>query len=868
MARNRVRYIQLFFLLIAVVPLFACSTGEKVQTGLWSNTGEEKNELQKWHAQWIWLSKGNSANAMLARRNFVLDAQPDAAEIKITATDRYSLFINGQFVGRGPARCAPHHQSFDTYDVRDILKEGNNNISVKVHFLKTERYSYQHDLRPGLLSQLDMGTGDGSFSIITDKNWKVKADLSWIDDTPVMARFHHFEADRIDFREAESDWNKIQFKDSGWANAYPLLRNEGWPSVQKNELAHPLTPPWTTLVRRDIPYLKEAFLPAQKVTNFDKINLANKEPNGALVTNAVDLFGSSDLQLKEFTDKQGTITLPKTGEAECWLLIYDFGELKNSFAQLDIQAAAGTVVDIMYAPYALDSLFSYNMLETEFRDRIILSGGANQWEAVFFKPTRYLAVAVKNSSGNVQISKIGLNQISYPFEDRGIVQSNGDQWIEDYWEASKKTLRVCTTDGYTDNYRERRQYVQTGYYATLGNYWTFADRPLQRRLLLQAAQEQYANGVMPSYAPLFNKDYMVIIESSFFWIRGLRNYLLYTGDYEFVNEMLPTAFKTIEYLYSFTDSLGLFTNPPYAYWLDHAAQDRRGANLCVNGHFIGALQDFSELLKWLDDPKSKIYAERAAKAKDSIQKYLWDDERKLFADALVQGKLSEMFSEHANAMALAMQIASEEQAEYVIRELLVKDNHNFIKRESGITMVTPAMSYFLHKGIADYGYIEESFEMFRSRFDHMLDPSTNQTLWEEWWRHGTGRNGRFVPKTRSDAQTESAFPPALIVEYVFGIKPLQPGLKEIEIIPQQSGVKEMKGTFPTPEGALTVNWTMNKNRQKVLDIKVPGEMLVRIDLDNFELEIPAADHPGIKQGPKDETILYLTNGSYRLVSKK
>ena len=68
-------------------------------------------------------------------------------------------------------------------------------------------------------------------------------------------------------------------------------------------------------------------------------------------------------------------------------------------------------------------------------------------------------------------------------------------------EASAKTIEVCTTDAYTDNYRERRQYAQTGYYAALGNYWLFGDHALQRRYLVQVAQEQEANGVMPAAMP-------------------------------------------------------------------------------------------------------------------------------------------------------------------------------------------------------------------------------------------------------------------------------------------------------------------------------------------------------------------------------
>jgi hypothetical protein len=190
-----------------------------------------------------------------------------------------------------------------------------------------------------------------------------------------------------------------------------------------------------------------------------------------------------------------------------------------------------------------------------------------------------------------------------------------------------------------------------------------------------------------------------------------------------------------------------------------------------------------------------------------------------------------MFSEHANAMALAMNIATPEQANEIARQLFEKDNHNYIKRASGITMVTPAMSYYLHKGLCNYGYIDESFELFRERFDQMLEPGTNGTLWEEWWLDAIGRTGKLQKgRTRSDAQTESAFPPALFAEYLLGISPTKPGMKEVVVTRKQTSLKNIKGEIPTPEGKLVVQWKINSKNEGELHIDVPGNIKVQVDL--------------------------------------
>ena len=159
-----------------------------------------------------------------------------------------------------------------------------------------------------------------------------------------------------------------------------------------------------------------------------------------------------------------------------------------------------------------------------------------------------------------------------------------------------------------------------------------------------------------------------------------------------------------------------------------------------------------------------------------------------------------------------MKIASKNQASLIASKLLAKDKHNYIKRESGITMVTPALSYFLHKGLCDFGYVNESFDLFKLRFDKMLENNHNGTLWEEWWLDATGRSGQLSKiKTRSDAQTESAFAPALFAEFLLGLKVIKPGMSIVEISKPETTIKHIQASVPTPQGDLEIEWNFDKN---------------------------------------------------------
>ena len=865
MKSSKLSFKKRFALLSAIVFLnFLQAQTNQLNEGVighWKTASQADFSYSNWQAEWIWLPDASPSNIILARKNFVLEKKPQQAILKITASSKYKLFINGKSICQGPARSAAHHQSYDILEIQHILKLGKNNISIKVQH-QNNKHAYHLKGRAGLLAQLDL---DKNQTIITDSSWKVRIDPSWDQNSPVMNRFQMVVNDRVDFRNKIPDWNQLNFNDSSWEKAIPLLRNTGWPLPKKSEKATPLTEPWISLVPREIPYLIEQ---DKKAINLIEAKTQENPSTAPLLKNKIVLQGIVDTsikkQLKNYSKKNSPITIPTTAINKTRILLFDLGQVINGMPKLNIKGSAGTEVHILAAPFIVNNTFTQKIVDSEYLDKIILSGQTDNWQSFYFKPTRYLAISVKGNTDPIALNYIGIHQIKYPFNDTGTIASPEAPWIENFWEASKKTIDVTTTDAFTDNYRERRQYAQTGYYAALGNYWTFGDTALQRRYLIQVAQEQFANGIMPAYAPLAKDDYMIILDSNCLWIQSLYNYLLYSGDYTTVRELLASAKKLMALLNSFTDSSGLINSPPYAYWLDHTLNDRTGANLTLNGHYLGALENFESLLEWLEDPAASLYKKRSKRLRNSIADGFWNPKKGLFVDALTNGKQSKSYSEHGNAIALAYKIANPDQAKIVSEKLLQDDKNDFVKRKNGMTMVSPAMSYFFFLGLAENGYTEESLKLFNQRFSKMLAPETNKTLWEEWWRDGTGRSGKFVGgRTRSDAQTESAFPPALFARYILGLNVSQPGIKEILITRPHTSLKHIKATLPTPQGELYIKWTFTKKNK--LELKIPEAMHVKIDLEKLSQNTIYINKKTLKESDSNKKYISLSKGSYSLV---
>ncbi len=672
----------------------------------------------------------------------------------------------------------------------------------------------------------------------------MSADESWLNTSPRMARFHLEVCDRVDLRRAIYGWTDVEFDDAAWSPAQVLRREEGWPLPQPEDRPTHLIPPWTSLVPRDIPYLMESVSTARRLVHVgstadpqDGADFFEDTWAEAPVIPQIPVTGNGSVAERQ----DAPITMAANESGTCRVLVYELEEVQNGMPFLDIAGPRGAVVDIMSAPYLLGESLRSPIVASTYVDRIVLSGKRERWEAFYMKPTRWLALVFRYLPGDARVYSAGLRRIEYPFERKGTFQTPDCPELQTLWEAATRTIQVCTTDAYTDNYRERRQYAQTAYYACLGNYSVFGDSALQRRYLTQIADEQLPNGIMPAYAPRHGNDFMVILDSNCFWVRGLHQYLLCSGDRATTRELLPAARKLLGLLHSYTNGEGLIDSPPYPYWLDHALNDRRGANFCLNGHYLGALEDFAHVLQWLDEPDATIYRQRAALARRTLREKAWNPETQLFADAIIDGQCSDQFSEHANAMAMALRIATPEQMSAIAAQLGKSESHDFVRRASGIVMVTPAMSYFLHAGLCEAGYADQSWDLLRTRFAHMLSPQSNGTLWEEWWLDGTGRSGTFrsIASGRSDAQTESAFFPGLFTRYILGIEPVEPGLRDVVLRYYPSrNLPLRRGTIPTPSGTLSVAWEITAT-EYLISLQIPNATTLRVDLASLKVGSPA-----------------------------
>ena len=85
-----------------------------------------------WDAEWIWHPPAERMDNFYlhARKAFVLDRLCSNAQVYVTAGSLYKLYVNGQYVGRGPNPSDPSRYCYDVYEVGGLLNAGPNVIAA------------------------------------------------------------------------------------------------------------------------------------------------------------------------------------------------------------------------------------------------------------------------------------------------------------------------------------------------------------------------------------------------------------------------------------------------------------------------------------------------------------------------------------------------------------------------------------------------------------------------------------------------------------------------------------------------------------------------------------------------------------------
>jgi alpha-L-rhamnosidase len=268
------------------------------------------------------------------RKRFTLNPLPSQATLYLFADVRYMLWINGEYVLRGPARFNPKGPEYDVAEVKDHLHVGDNEVVVLVLANQSNGKMMHHV--PGLTLRIDATSfGQTTTLLNTDETWK------WSDQT--RYRNPHVDwgniSDVIDSTVEDGDWTQLDYKDDSWntavkidgsqwgplsARRIPLLRDTPIEIKLKDNQEFPVTLSAGQQVSFDLDHLVQAYtvldFEADPGSTFDLpytgISYKAKEGRQLYITSDTHGFAGGSLKVTS-----GKITLYSFKPVE---LIYPF----------------------------------------------------------------------------------------------------------------------------------------------------------------------------------------------------------------------------------------------------------------------------------------------------------------------------------------------------------------------------------------------------------------------------------------------------------------------------------------------------------------------------------------------------------------
>lgn len=779
------------------------------------------NAPRHWAAKWIWhgCNRGSLNAFAFFRKRFSIDLPTrKRALVSMTADSRYRLWINGVFVSRGPARCSPDFQSFDVMDVTDLLRDGGNCICILAHHFGVTTTSYSLG-RPGLLFQLDV---DGAAEVVSDGTWRSLPGDAWgrtplpehsWGGTEATPPFQRGFIEIVDGRLFPVGWTGSDYDDAGWKQAKPVDHPRGWP--RKTDEPTAVMRPWTRLVERDLPPLREeprrpvALMDFHEVVEYAKLSAYSHDPalvaaqdiHAPAIDWTIDGECAASLWLRRRKRDAGpfiddTIRSP--------YLVLDFGRQLNGHVTIVVSGPAGTTIDLVYASHLVAGQVAPTQMNARNADRLILPEGRFEWEGQNWRNLRYLAIIVRGSESEVVIDMVGATEITYPFSERGSI-ATGNAFIDRLWTLGANTVVAVTSDAFQDNCREQFQYVQTGFYTGRAAFTAFGDTFLQRRLLIQASQS-IRDGLIPAAHPggWSARGPSSIIESNFFFALGLRDHFMNSGDAEFARSMIPVVEGILERFSEMSDGGGLLADIPYEYWIDHAPIERLGTNFCLNCLYLMAVEAYEQLHGMLGMAMSgeRGVPDSAAIRASLEARFLTKTAERIPGSIRNDGVLGAC-DEHANAMALSLGLCGAVNGRVIAGGISDAAFH---------PLVSPLYLHFVVEGLAKQGMIKEALVVLEKRLGAMAEHGGTDTLWEGYSLFSCNGDGRRQPSPRTVAQAESCFMVDSLVRHVLGIERVAPNAIVVQHVPL---LGRLAGRFYAKHGQIDVERLHNATGQCV-----------------------------------------------------
>jgi len=796
-----------------------------------------------WVGRFIWTDDDPYAfhYFVMARCEVDLETAVESAVLHVTCNDRYVLYVNGQYLGRGPARSDCRWKSFDTYDVSEGLRGGTNAIAILGY-----RYgctnAYTRDDRAGLFAQLDLSFEGGATQTLgTGEDWRLLQAKAWRQDVKPMSPCVGV-TEVYDARDEAPGWTEAGFDDSAWSQAtlVPLRLS-----------------PWSVLEPRQTPLMAEREIFPVRIVEVGEVQEDTSlvgdsdvperlamEPHLPLemarIAHADEMLGrDGGAMVRSAPCRRGD---PRDLSVRSPYVVFDFGQHVYGFPRIDLAGPAAGVVEMTYGPELIGGRILPIAGHVRYGDRYVMREGDQVWRQFEGKQFRYLQVVFRNVAQAAFVRSVSLISYEYPSPRRGSFECS-DPILTTTWKAAIDTTFLQMEDTIVcDAVRERSSWGGDGAHGEYAVWAGFGDAVLcdwHFRLLFRGqmadgmlaqrypcTQARLGGGGAYDSAEIYDNPHCIPQHALVLAVMLTGEYYHTFGRTDLLGDLYPALLRLVAWCERHEDDSGLVYGLGNWQWMDWTLCDMRGAHFGTNAFYRQLLANLAVVAADLgEESDARGLAARSERVANSLRRLHWDAERGFFVDSVLDGQQSEVATELTNALSILFRIAEPDQKAVVLSQLN--------SAESPLVPPTPLFVYYLLEALAAAGDARSTYDRIRTWYGPMVTYDDAPAICEAWAPH------TLVLNTDSDVTSQSMIPSRThsggvgvawtLSKLALGVTCDATGPGRCRIQPQTGSLDWARGVVPSVWGDIEVSWTRDDGLIR-LEVALPDGLQTELAL--------------------------------------
>ena len=778
-------------------------------------------------AKWIWPKYSMYLHNSYAgfRYDFVQEKMPTAAPFLITVDQAYKLYVNGNYVCRGPMRGYQESWHYDTVEILPYLKTGHNWIAVEGHNPGCSTFSYHHKDAAGMICSAKWDNGIRITS--NGHDWTIFRNTGYYNNTAhLSSQLGKMEELDLRFDDRSWIWNEYDYN-------YPP-EMPGMYCIEKPQGALP----WTGLTPRQIPLLQESVIVPETVNSSGIGSCApEKILAPGIIRNTVADFVDDELETIQFdqtpfpfekTEHDISFTIPPVGKGKFRILTIDLGAM-NWLPGVPVfqfgNSEKSVIVDVLYHQYLPDGKIFYFQHPKEgsmlaLASRFHLGEHTEHVDLFQIMGARHVSLIIRENTIPLPIRFYWRSAV-FPINITGDF-SCSDETLNEIYKISCHTQQVCSMDAFVDTpWREQSQWWGDARVQAKNTFFLSGDSQLLTAGIKSVAAQTNPYGLTYANAPTKYSG-QVLPDFSLTWLITLRDLWFQTGKTDHLAQQKDRVEKILSYFRNIRNQDGLIRYDK-RFWLfeDWSTLPKQNVPTFLNLWHIYAEEQYLELLlntEFRDEAeqlRSKIEQE-----KRFAEKCFFDPEQQLFLPEQDEaGNLTGVPSVHDQVLAILLNLhpeARNSMLSKVIKPCLEGT------LETGAQPSSFWATYLLTCAM-ECGLQKEALSYLKRNWAPMIPSGT---VWEN-----------FVLGNRSELSCShawSAHPICHLPELIFGVKQLTPGWKSLRLKPEFL-LEEADFKIPLPQGMLSCHTRGSKDdfsatfvipESVTAEIILPGETII------------------------------------------